>query len=172
MGLRITGGLARGRVLRGSVSPGVRPTTERVREALFSILGQDLGGQRVLDAFGGTGMVALEAWSRGADVTVIEMDRRALDALRRRGRELGATWTVVAGDAMVRAPSLGSFDGVFVDPPYAVDPGPVLDRLAGLATSWLVVEVDASRDLPDSLGSLRLDRKRTYGATALWIYRV
>jgi len=135
------------------------------------MVGQDLRGQRVLDAFGGSGMVGLDAWSRGADVTVVERDRRALAALRRRGEELGATWTVVGGDALTRAAAMPPFDGVFVDPPYAVDPGPALAVLAPLARSWLVAEVEASRQLPSSVGGLGLVRHRRYGATALWIYR-
>jgi 16S rRNA (guanine966-N2)-methyltransferase len=169
--LRITGGRARGRVLREPIGTGVRPTTDRVREALFSMLGQDLAGQSVLDAFGGSGIVALEAWSRGARVTVVERDRRALAALRRRGDELGADWTVRAGDVLRLAADLGRFEGVFVDPPYDDDIGAVLAVLAPLATEWLVAEVRAGAEPPEAAGGLILDRARDYGSTALWVYR-
>ncbi|MCE7957512.1 MAG: 16S rRNA (guanine(966)-N(2))-methyltransferase RsmD, partial [Acidobacteria bacterium ACB2] len=74
LSLRITGGHLRGRVLEG-VPAGVRPTASRVREALFSMVGQDLRGWSVLDAFGGTGLLALEAVSRGA-APVVVVERR------------------------------------------------------------------------------------------------
>ncbi len=171
MSLRITGGTARGRVLRTPVGPGVRPTSDRVREALFSMIGQDLAGARVLDAFGGAGMVGLECWSRGADVVVIERDRRAFEAIRRRGDEVGATWTVVYGDALRRAETLGPFDGIFLDPPYADDAGAALGALVPLASDWVVVEAATARTLPERVGPLVLDRRRDYGRTALWVYR-
>lgn len=169
--LRITGGIARGRVLRTPVPAGVRPTAERVREALFSMIGQDMAGQRVLDAFGGAGMVGLECWSRGADVTVIERDREALRAIRSRGEEVGARWAILAGDALRRAPELGEFDGVFLDPPYSMDPSAALAVLGPLARRWLVVEVPSGRELGPITAAPPFDRRRDYGRTALWVYR-
>ena len=169
--LRITGGLARGRIVRTPVPDGVRPTSERVREALFSMLGQDLAGQRVLDAFGGAGMVGLECWSRGAAVTVIERDRAALRAIRLRGEEVGAAWSLLAGEALRRAPELGPFDGVFVDPPYAMDPVAALGVLGPLARRWLVVEARSDRELGPIPGAPPFDRRRDYGRTSLWLYR-
>lgn len=168
--LRITGGTARGRVLREAIGPGVRPTTDRVREALFSAVGQDLSGRSWLDAYGGTGIVALEAWSRGAKVTVIERDRRALAALRRRGRELGADWRVVPGDALKRAPGLGRFDLVFADPPYATDPLPVLMGLTSVVSDILILESGGDHEPPHEVQGLRLDRSRNYGSTTLTWY--
>lgn len=149
----------------------MRPTTERVREALFSMIGQELSGQTVLDAFGGAGMVGLECWSRGAKVTIVERDRRALAGLRERGRQLGADWTVLGGDIFARASRLSIFDGVFLDPPYRMDPVAVVERLGHLARSWLVVECDRSKVAPRFAGELPLDRERDYGKSALWIYR-
>lgn len=153
------------------MGPGVRPTSDRVREALFSMIGQDLGGARVLDAFGGAGMVGLECWSRGADVVVVERDRQAFEAIRRRGEEVGATWTVVYGDVLRRAEALGPFDGIFLDPPYADDAAVALEVLSPRATDWVVVEAATARALPDRVGALVLDRRRDYGRTALWVYR-
>lgn len=171
MALRITGGTARGRLVRGVVAPGVRPTTERVREALFSMIGQDLGGQTVLDAFGGAGMVGLECWSRGATVTLVERDRRALAALHSTARELDVQWTVLAGDVLRRARTLPVFDGIFIDPPYAMDPAPVVAALGPLARRWVAVEVASGRHAPSQAGALPLDRERAYGRTALWVFR-
>ena len=171
MSLRLTGGLARGRILREPVPKGVRPTSARVREALFSLVGQDLAGQRVLDAFGGSGLLGLEAWSRGAEVTVFERDRAALRGIHRRGAELGADWTVRAGDVLRGAAGLDPFDGILADPPYGTGPEEVLARLAPRATRWLVLETDRREEAPTRAGLLHLDRVRTYGGTRLWVYR-
>ena len=169
MRLRITGGRARGRVLQGRLPPGVRPTSSRVREALFSIVGQDLAGQTVLDAFGGAGRVGREAWSRGARVTVVERDRRALRAIRRHGEALGAEWTVRRGDVLKA--DLPVFDGVFADPPYGTDPAEVIEVLGPKARRWLVFEAPVGTEVPHSAGELELDRVREYGDTGLFVYR-
>ncbi len=171
MSLRLTGGRARGRVLREPVPRGVRPTSARVREALFSLIGQDLEGQRVLDAFGGSGLLGLEAWSRGAEVTLYEVDRRAVQALRRRGDQVGAEWAVRQGDVLLAARHLSPFDGVLADPPYGTSPERVLSVLGPLAARWLVLEADARSEVPEEAGALRLDRMREYGGTKLWVYR-
>lgn len=169
--VRITGGIARGRVLREPVGSGVRPTSARVREALFSMLGQDQRGQRILDAFGGAGLVGLEAWSRGAQVTVFERDRRTWRGIVQRGEQVGADWTVRHGDVIVLARHLEPFDGVFADPPYGTDPAVVIEALAPLARAWLVLETDAGTSVPAEAGALPLDRVRRYGRTQLAVYR-
>jgi len=168
--IRLTGGQARGRVLREPVPRGVRPTSSRVREALFSMVGQDLRETTFLDAFGGAGVVGLEAWSRGARVVVVEQQPEVARAIVRRGEEVAAEWTVRTGDVLRLAPQLGVFEGVFVDPPYAVDPAEVLPSLAPLATGWLILEAHASReDVPAPPGMV-LDRVRRYGKRALWVF--
>jgi len=142
-----------------------------VREALFSMLGQDQHGRRILDAFGGAGLVGLEAWSRGARVTVFERDRRTCRSIVLRGEQVGADWTVRHGDVMVLAPRLEPFDGVFADPPYGTDPMAVIDALAPLAGDWLVLETEAGASAPNEAGALPLDRVRRYGRTQLIVYR-
>lgn len=171
MSIRLTGGAARGQVLREPVVPGVRPTASRVREALFSIVGQDLEGQTVLDAFGGAGIVGLESWSRGAAVTVFERDRKAFQGIVARGKQVGATWTVRQGDVLREAATLSPFDGVFADPPYGTDPAAVIAALGRLARAWFVLEVPAEAEVPEAAGALPLDRRRSYGITDLVIYR-
>lgn len=167
---RLTGGRARGRVLRTAVPRSARPTTARVREALFSLLGQDLRGERFLDAFGGAGLVGLEAWSRGAEVTVVERDRRAVRAIRAAGEELGADWTVMSADVLRLADRLQPFDVVFADPPYAAAPGPVLAALAPLATRLLVLEARRGGVVLAPAG-FELNRQRPYGESTLWLFR-
>lgn len=167
-GLKLTGGAARGRVLRERVPEGVRPTSARVREALFAILGQDLSGESFLDAFGGSGLVALEAWSRGAEVTVVERSRRVAASLRRRAAEVGAELRLLEGDTFDI--DLPVVDIVFGDPPYVLGTTP-LEVLAGVARRVLVLEADRVVKVPGRAGDLSLDRVRIYGGSQLAVYR-
>lgn len=167
--MRITGGQARGRVLRAPVKQGVRPTSSRVREALFSMVGQDLTGIHVVDAFGGTGLLGFEAWSRGATVTIVEKRGFVAKQIKQTAAELGATVNVRVGDALRLLPELQAH-GVLADPPYALEPETLLPVL-GAATEWLMYEADARRTAPSRAGDLVLDRERTFGGTSLWLYR-
>lgn len=149
-GLTITAGVHRGRRLR--VPPGVRPTTDRVRAAVFDAL---LGPppERVLDLYAGSGAFGIEALSRGAaHACFIERSRRAVAAIRRNleSLDLGDSAQVVVGDA--RRPSLARgapFGLVFADPPYADDPWvalfDALERPGLLADHALVVTETGSR---------------------------
>ncbi len=124
--MRITSGILKGRELRVPKS-GVRPTQDRLRQSLFSSLGNRLDGWRVLDLFAGTGALGLEAWSRGAaEVCWVERDTRVFAVLREnveslcRGSPEGAARCLRA-DALrleALAATLGSFDLVLADPPY------------------------------------------------------
>ena len=172
--MRITGGHARGRVLRGKVPDGVRPTSSRVREALFSMVGQDLSGARVLDAFAGSGLLGFEAWSRGAEVVSVErrapVARSVRDAARGLGAD-GAGWTLRVGDVRTVLPTLGRFDGVLADPPYADDAAAWVEALAPHVAQWLVLESAEGVAAPDGHGALVLDRQRAFGGTVLRVYR-
>ena len=149
----------------------MRPTSSRVREALFSMVGQDLAGTRVLDAYGGTGLLGLEAWSRGAEVVVVERDPRTARAIRANADRLGADVDLRTGDVLALVPSLGRFDGVLADPPYRFDPGPILEGLAPCADAWIVLETDDGVEAPTAPAGWALDRRRSYGGTALVVYR-
>ncbi len=169
--LVLTGGSARGRRLAAPVPPDVRPTSARVREALFSVVGHDLSGVRVLDAFGGSGLLGLEAWSRGAIVTVVVRDRTALQAIRANAAALGAAIDIRAGDVRALAKTLPPFDGVLADPPYDVAAEHAGEILSQLALGWLVLESAATVDAPAPCAGLLLDRRRRYGGTMLTVYR-
>jgi 16S rRNA (guanine966-N2)-methyltransferase len=173
--LRITGGELGGRRLR--VPRGgrdLRPTTEKVREAVFSILG-DVDGTRVLDLFCGTGALAIEALSRGAsDATLV--DKRPAGADRNL-EELGLRdrARTIRSDALrfLRSADEGSFDLVLCDPPYRL-----ADRLAaeldplirGVLAEGGRVMVETSPDRPLPL-QLTLLTERSYGDTLIRIYR-
>lgn len=175
---RIVAGTAGGRRLK--VPPkGTRPTSERVREALFNALetAGELDGTRVLDLYAGSGALGLEALSRGAaDALFVEADRRAVDVLRGNVAALGLGGTVRAGqvESVVAAPAPAEYDLVLADPPYAVDAaalGSVLAALAAngwLGPSALVVVERAARDgEPDWPSGFEPTRAKKYGDTAV-----
>ncbi len=171
---RITGGILRGRTVRVPVAEGVRPTSDRVREALFSILGQDLSGERILDAFGGTGLLGLEAFSRGAQVTITEIGRRAFQDIVLRRDQLGLSAGQVAvecADPLLLTTPIGEFTGVIADPPWDLPVEPILGALAHRATRWLVLEAEEKTTCPQAFSGMELVKMRTYGRTALWFYR-
>lgn len=184
--MRITGGTLRSRGLKAPKGAATRPTTDRVREALFGILTSAgaIEGARVLDLYAGTGALALEALSRGAAAALlVESAREALGVLRANVEALGLEdrARVVAGDvaqAMRRLGEAGPFDLVFADPPWAmVDAGPPVAALADLARRGgiapegrVVLEHSARTPPPDIDGLVRLDTRR-YGDTALTFYK-
>lgn len=168
--MKITGGTLRGRVVPGTVPKGVRPTSSRVREALFSMIGQDLDGATVLDGFAGSGLLTFEAVSRGATVTTVERNRGVVRQLRERAEALGVTLDLRTGDAR-NTLSAGSWDIVILDPPYADDPVDWVSAGASATDSMLVIEHSAGAVMPATVGNLVLDRSRRYGDSTLTIYR-
>ncbi|MFI5609392.1 16S rRNA (guanine(966)-N(2))-methyltransferase RsmD [Amycolatopsis sp. NPDC051903] len=175
---RIVAGKAGGRRLK--VPPkGTRPTSERVREALFNALdvAGELEGVRVLDLYAGSGALGLEALSRGAaDAWFVEADRKAADVLRGNVGALGLGGTVRAApvEAVVTAPAAAAFDLVLADPPYAVDAAGLgkvlaaLDEGGWLTDGALVVIERAARDgAPDWPAAFTPTRDKKYGDTAL-----
>ena len=136
--VRIIAGRWRGRRIPVPDLPELRPTPDRVRETLFNWLQGALPGTRCLDLFAGSGLLGLEALSRGAaEVVAVERSPRAADALRRAATELGATGLQVRveeAQAYLRG-TPRPFDIVFLDPPFASDLLPGL--LAQLTAGWL-----------------------------------
>lgn len=173
---RIVAGAAGGRRLRAPSGPATRPTSDRVREALFSTLG-DLTGLRFLDGYAGSGAVGLEALSRGArHALLVERDRAALAALRANVAALGLAATVHAGDLahLVSRPPDRSYDVLYLDPPYA---DPVDGVVAAVvAHGWLaaggrlVVERPTRGGEPTWPPGLQAGPRR-YGETTLWYVR-
>jgi 16S rRNA (guanine(966)-N(2))-methyltransferase RsmD len=169
--MKITGGTARGRMIASPPGGDVRPTSSRVREALFSVVGHDLDGISVLDAFSGSGLLALEAWSRGAAVVAVERSPEAHRRIQDEVRRMSATVDVRLGDVLALAPSLGSFGVVLVDPPYALPVAPILERLAPCCSDVLVLEADAGTAVPRTVDGLVADAPRRYGGTTLHVFR-
>ena len=178
---RIIGGTAGGRRLRTPTGDSTRPTSDRVREALFSAIESALGslsGLRFLDLYAGSGAVGLEARSRGAGVvTLVEEDRRTATLIRDNARTLGFTdvdvQAVSVARALAREPR-APYDVVFADPPYALAEGELGNALEALRDhGWLdpgalvVVERATKTQLVWPEGFVA-DRSKKYGETTLW----
>ncbi len=184
--MRITGGIHRSRALRAPRGDATRPTSDRVREALFSTLASAgaLEGARVLDLYAGTGALGLEALSRGASsATWVESGRDALVALRANVEALGAT----ASARIVRSPVEraatqlvgNAFDLIFADPPYADVPSGALARALApwlsaeppfFSSGAILVLEHASRDTAPALAPFVLAGSRRYGDSTLSTY--
>lgn len=161
----------------------VRPTSDKVREAMFSILGTRLTGSRFLDLYAGTGAVGIEALSRGADlVTFVESDPKTGQLLRenltvcsllnRADLRIGTTQDFVLHPERWRAP----YDLLFADPPYAAMEATDLVLSCWNSTllspdALMILEQDARTLLPDSTHGATLVRRYVYGDTALFVYR-
>ena len=179
---RIIGGSVGGRRIQTPRGVSTRPTSDRVREALFSTIEAwcgSLHGLRFLDLYAGSGAVGLEAWSRGAGVvTLVEQDRRTASLIAGNARTLGfSKANVVAASvagALQRRPA-APYDVAFLDPPYPVDDESVAAALGGLVEyDWLVPDAlvvverssrSAEPVWPPGFGEVWHKR---YGETTLW----
>jgi 16S rRNA (guanine(966)-N(2))-methyltransferase RsmD len=174
---RIIAGSARGRRLVAPRGTATRPTSDKVRGAIFNVLGQFFDGGAVLDLYAGTGALALEALSRGCERAVcVEADRAAADAILRNAGLCGFAERVEVRrgrvlDVLPRLPR-GLFALAFLDPPYAEGPEPALALLEGVLAPGgrAVAEHDARRPPPDRVGALGRVDGRAYGGTGISIY--
>lgn len=190
--MRVIGGELKRRRLQAPAGLATRPSSDRLRETLFDILGGEVRGGVFVDAFAGTGAVGIEAWSRGARPVVwIETAGAALQQLRANLEGLGIAMaggaTVLARPVLPALPGLERLPGVaghgcdffFLDPPYADEPeyGRVLaelDRRPGLLApgARVVAEAHRSAVLPEAVGGLWRERVHRVGDSALVFYRV
>jgi 16S rRNA (guanine966-N2)-methyltransferase len=184
--MRVIGGTVGGRTIAAPPGRDVRPTSDRVREAMFSSLAGVTPGATVLDLFAGSGALGIEALSRGAARAVfVERDRRAVAVVRRNLEVLGLAdrATVHAADAtrFCQHPSGGPFDLVFADPPYAQAAATTHALLQDLASAGALrpgalAVLERDRRAPDLASAppafLAPERQRSYGDTVLVYLRV
>ena len=181
--MRVTGGQARGRRIETVKGFKIRPTSDRVREAVFNLLGQDLSGLGVLDLFSGTGSLAIESLSRGASHAVlVDKSQQAVNLMQKNLRQTGfeSRGVVVRKDLMsglLQSSDMGGgrFGIVFLDPPYRINPIPVLleqitSRCCVIPGARAVAETSKDRELPPAAGDFRIIKTRTYGDTRISIY--
>ena len=176
--MRVITGSARGRRLKELEGLETRPTTGKVKEALFSVIQFDIEGRRVLDLFAGTGQLGIEALSRGAECAVfVERRRDALQVIRENLEACGMTdkARVVNGDAMSYFKSGEKFDLIFLDPSYAS--GLLEQALEEIVRfdicrrhGIIVAESAADKTLPPLAGPYALYREYRYGKIKLTVY--
>ena len=176
--MRVITGSARGRRLKELEGLETRPTTGKVKEALFSVIQFDIEGRRVLDLFAGTGQLGIEALSRGAECAVfVERRRDALQVIRENLEACGMTdkARVVNGDAMSYLKSGEKFDLIFLDPPCAS--GLLEQALEEIVRfdicrrhGIIVAESAADKTLPPLAGPYALYREYRYGKIKLTVY--
>ncbi len=177
--MRIIGGAWRGRSVEAPPGQSTRPTADRVRETLFSMLASRLGSfedLRVADLFAGSGALGLEALSRGATSAVfVESDAKAAAAVKRNAEKLGAADRVrIIGGSALSLPRWEPFDLIFADPPYA--PGSASAVVHSVVNAgwlarggWLSVETQRGDTVdPDELA---LDSARDVGGARLTLLR-
>jgi 16S rRNA (guanine966-N2)-methyltransferase len=171
--VRVVAGEFRGRRLAAPRGARTRPTADRVREALFSMLG-DVSGARVLDLYAGSGALGIEALSRGAESAVfVERDPRAASVIERNLSSLGLQQEVLRQDAVrFLRRGAGTFDLVFCDPPYDSASrlaGPLAEHLPALTSEDARIVTESDKRNPLEL-PLPLVTERTYGDTRIAIH--
>lgn len=176
--MRVIAGQWRGRSLVAPKGDLTRPTSDRTRETLFSMLTSRLGsfgGLAVGDFFAGSGALGFEALSRGAATCLfVEQDKAALDAIRANGEKLGVRPDIRASSVLSLGPAPRPFDLIFMDPPYQSGAGQVaLDKLARLGwtqpATWISIETDRREDV--AVKGFTIDAVRDVGKARLTLLR-
>jgi len=176
--MRVIAGRFKGRRLKTPDWPGLRPTSDKLRETLFNILAPRVVGARVLDGYAGTGAIGIEALSRGAaHVTFIEKNRRAAALIEENLKACGVEggYTIQCAEvaaALDAVPAADAFDLILLDPPYDLETvSAALDAAARrLAGTGLVVLERATRREPGEPASLRRTRDVKSGDSTLTFY--
>lgn len=175
--MRIIAGKWRGRPLEAPPGLATRPTADRVRETLFSMLASRLGSfeeLRVADLFAGSGALGFEALSRGAaHATFVESDSKAAAMIKRNAEKLGAAVQILPGSALALPPS-APFDLIFADPPYAKGSGSAAFH-AVIEAGWLApggwMSVETNRFDSVEPGDFAIDTTRDVGRARLTLLR-
>ena len=182
--MHVSSGVLKG--LQVDVPKQIRPTEGKVRQAIFNILSAVLPGARVLDACAGSGVLGLEALSRGAaSVAFVDSDSTCIRAIRATLARVPADqvgeWAVYAGDVLKQVRALAQrgerFDLILCDPPYKDPVGKTALRLVGSCgiltrSGVLCLEHAASEQLPAAVDDLELMKQHRYGGTVLSFYKV
>ncbi|MCM3131931.1 16S rRNA (guanine(966)-N(2))-methyltransferase RsmD [Paenibacillus polysaccharolyticus] len=180
--MRVVSGSAKGRPLKAVPGTGTRPTTDKVKEALFSMIGPYFEGGAALDLFAGSGGLGIEALSRGMDKAVfVDLEPKSIEVIRAnlKATKLEDQAAVYRNDAGRALKALAKrntiFDLVFLDPPYRMKNGNELmltmhelELLTQGAT--IVLEYESKHEYPEQFGPFEQMRKAVYGETAVSIY--
>ena len=181
--MRITGGELNGRILGAIKGWNIRPTSSKVRQAVFNIIGNDISGFRVIDFFAGSGIMGIEALSRGAEWAMfVDNSDKSLSSIKKNLELCGFSKKghLLKRDMSKGVPQHdklkeGCIDFVFIDPPYGKDiiPGvleSIIESKIMAGDSYIVAESMKHDSLPDKVGDFFLVKTRLYGETKLDIY--
>jgi 16S rRNA (guanine966-N2)-methyltransferase len=177
--MRVTGGTGRGRRLKAPAGSSVRPTSDKVKQALFNILGERVVGALFLDLFAGAGGIGIEALSRGAGrVVFVDASRASLNVvnqnIQQTGFEQRSQAVLSKVESFLKKPA-GSYDIVFLDPPYADEMQSLLELIAGAGIlkpdSIVIAEHFKKQPSPACAVGLTLYREAKYGDTVLAFYK-
>ena len=178
--MRVVSGKYRGRVLYSPKNEDIRPTTDMVKEAVFSMLLDYVQGSRFVDLFAGTGAMGIEALSRGADVCVFaDKSKESVDLVKANLEKVGATADVLYLDYLSALHRLrgGAYDVIYIDPPFA---NTDLQGMASLITKYNVLDVDGiivyeslynKKAKPEIVG-FELLKSKKYGAISVDVYKL
>jgi len=181
--MRVIAGEHKGRPLAAVPGKGTRPTTDKVKESIFNMIGPYFDGGWALDLYAGTGGLGIEALSRGMEKAVfVEIDSRAFAVVKENisALRLEQKAELYRNDSRRALKALAKreiqFDAVFLDPPYAKQK--IEEEIAILQESsllapdaWIVAEHDADDRLAETIGDCRCERSAVYGDTRISIYR-
>lgn len=181
--MRIIAGRLRGKKLSSPQDKRIRPTLDRVREAIFSMIAFELADAQILDLFGGTGAMSIEAISRGSrHATVVDNNRDSIRLIKKNVTDcsLDEEITIVESDYTDFLLKIGKmkrkFDIIFVDPPYAgemvanvlneIDESSILNE-----RGYVILETDRECDTPDETEKLMKTKERLYSKSKVSVYR-
>jgi 16S rRNA (guanine966-N2)-methyltransferase len=182
--MRVVSGACKGRQLQAVPGMTTRPTTDKVKEAIFNMVGPYFDGGIGLDLFAGTGGLGIEALSRGLDLVIfVDRDPKAVQTIRKNIEICGLkdkaeVYRNVADRALKAVQKRGlQFDLIFLDPPYKMQQlKTLIEKIdqENLLTSngWIIAEHSNEISLPESIGSLQMIKHETYGITAVSLFRV
>lgn len=176
--MRVITGSARGRRLKEPTGNDIRPTTDQVKESVFNILQFDIEGRTMLDLFGGTGQMGIEALSRGAKrVTFVDSSQTSVKLIRDNLKTVGFenNADVIQGDSVRFLDSCGKYDIIYIDPPYASELyGEVLNKINKIDilkdNGIIVCESLYGAELPQMVSPYRMKNTRKYGKIAITVY--
>ncbi len=182
--MRVVGGMAKGIILKAGKGEKIRPTSDKVREALFNILARDITGAFFLDCYAGSGAVGIEALSRGAErVIFVESDKKAVALIKGNLERCHLEDKAVIIQRIFEKSSnkikelQDSFDFIFADPPYQRTDYDKLIKQAGKqnllkSRGWLIIEHMKKDSLPEVIDELSKVKVKYYGQTALSFYQL
>lgn len=177
--MRIISGIRRGHKLAEFDTMDIRPTTDRVRESLFNLISEYVNGAKILDLFGGSGALSLEAISRGAkESTICDIDQRAIKLITHNTEQLrfGDKMQIFSKSAkQFLDENEDAFDIIFLDPPYNKGIiGPIIEQIIktdALAEDGIIVLESDNTDEHDEFSGLEILKQRKYGRTYITVYK-